>query len=162
MSPETRADPKPRFLYVPKEGPPQPDLQREEWTAALADGEGVVWLDITDGGQEANAILSGLFTFHPLAIADALQQQHVPRVDEWDDYVYCVIGELSLDVGGEISVRHDELDMFLGPNYPDPARPVPRWTIVWSPPAGTGDGAARRILCMSHDQRHERLYDDYG
>ncbi len=106
-----------RLLYIPKEGPAQQDVKREEWAAALADSEAVVWLDITGGGQEADAILSGLFAFHPLAIADALQQQHVPRVDEWDDYVYCVIGELSLDVGGEISVRHDELDMFLGPNY---------------------------------------------
>ena len=35
-------------------------------------------------------LLRDVFRFHPLAVEDALQETHVPKVDDWGDYLYLV------------------------------------------------------------------------
>ena len=62
-------------------------------------------------------ILQG-FGFHPLAIDDALQETHVPKLDDWSDYLYVVLNYMSVARNGdEWDTTVDELDIFLGANY---------------------------------------------
>jgi magnesium transporter len=65
----------------------------------------------------AEPILRG-FGFHPLAIDDALQETHTPKVDDWGDYIYLVLSILNYkQENGMFQAEIDELDVFLGQNY---------------------------------------------
>jgi magnesium transporter len=57
------------------------------------------------------------FGFHPLAVDDALQESHVPRVDDWDTYLYIVLHAVTLDGADQLALDTLELDVFLGSNY---------------------------------------------
>ena len=62
------------------------------------------------------ALLRDVFQFHPLAIEDALKETHVPKVDDWGDYLYIVFHTIDFDPETD-ELRLHELDIFLGPNY---------------------------------------------
>jgi magnesium transporter len=87
---------------------------------AIEDKAGVVWVDIldpeTNADGSAEALLLDVFHFHPLAVEDALKETHVPKVDDWGDYLYIVFQAIDFDVKTE-RVRLHEIDFFLGPNY---------------------------------------------
>lgn len=107
-----------RILHRPKGGPSRFDLTTDQLAAALADGEGLLWLDFQDESPEVcEPILRQVFGFHPLAVDDALQESHIPRVDDWGDYLYLVLPAFSLNGQGEIHLETLELDGFLGQNY---------------------------------------------
>jgi magnesium transporter len=58
------------------------------------------------------------FGFHSLAIDDALQETHVPRLDDWGEYLYIVLNYMNLEPNSETwETEVDELDVFLGRNY---------------------------------------------
>jgi magnesium transporter len=81
---------------------------------------GTVWVDLLDSGatpsDAAEALLRDVFGFHPLAIEDALKETHVPRVDDWSDYLYIVFHSIDFDRDtGDL--RLHELDIFLGRNF---------------------------------------------
>ncbi|HSJ57180.1 MAG TPA: magnesium/cobalt transporter CorA, partial [Anaerolineae bacterium] len=86
-----------------------------------------LWVDLGEEPPEVTRpLLLDLFGFHPLAVEDALQEaQHVPRVDDWEDYLYLVLHGLLPDgqgPNGEIPVSPYslvtlEVDVFLGERY---------------------------------------------
>jgi magnesium transporter len=88
--------------------------------AAVEDHQGVVWVDIEDRDSASNgeveALLRDVFHFHPLAVEDALRETHVPRVDDWGEYLYIVFHSIALDPDSDHARLH-EIDLFLGPNY---------------------------------------------
>jgi magnesium transporter len=58
------------------------------------------------------------FNFHHLAIADALEQTHAPKIDDWGEYLYIVLNYMHLMKATEPwDTEIDELDIFLGRNY---------------------------------------------
>jgi magnesium transporter len=57
-----------------------------------------------------------VFHFHPLAIEDALKECHVPRVDDWGEYLYIVFHSIEFEPEGDELLLH-EVDIFLGRNY---------------------------------------------
>ncbi len=60
-------------------------------------------------------MLSEVFCFHPLAIKDCMERNHVPKVHVYPGYVFLV---LHAPVGGKAGhVHYVELDQFVGPNY---------------------------------------------
>src|SRR5437660_1429670 len=87
---------------------------------ALADRQGLLWVDIEDleasNNQRVEALLRDVFHFHPLAIEDALKDTHIPKVDDWGDYLYLVFHSIDFDPQS-VRLRLHELDAFLGPNY---------------------------------------------
>lgn len=93
----------------------------------------LVWLDFLAEPPEAcEPILRRFFGFHPLAIDDALQESHVPKVDDWGDYLYLALHAVNLDPAGE-ELGSVELDAFLGRNYlvTHHDLPVPALDRVW-------------------------------
>jgi magnesium transporter len=65
----------------------------------------------------AEPILRG-FNFHPLAIDDALQETHTPKIDDWGDYIYLVLNIMNYkQMDGIFESEIDELDIFLGRNF---------------------------------------------
>ena len=87
---------------------------------AVRSGAGTLWLDIENQADVpcsvAERILREVFRFHPLAVEDALRETHVPKIDDWDGYLYLVFHASRIDPETD-DLRLQELDVFLGPNY---------------------------------------------
>jgi magnesium transporter len=79
-----------------------------------------VWIDVEDptthSTTAAEALLRDVFHFHPLAVEDALKETHIPKVDDWGDYLYIVFESIEYDAASA-HIKTHELDIFLGKNY---------------------------------------------
>ena len=107
-----------RSLYQRQDGSIRTNLDPGEFTAALQDAEGMLWVDFVDEPPPVcEPILRETFKFHPLAVDDALQESHVPKLDDWGDYLYIVLYAIDFDQEGGGHVDTLELDIFLGKNY---------------------------------------------
>jgi magnesium transporter len=107
-----------RSTYRSAAGQIKENLPPAEFVAALKEPDSLLWVDFeATPAQEDEVILREVFGFHPLAIDDALQETHVPKVDDWDDYLYLVLHSIRYDPAGEGRVETSELDIFLGANY---------------------------------------------
>jgi magnesium transporter len=78
-------------------------------------GSGLVWVDIPRMDPEAAKVLAEVFRFHPLAIQDCENRNHVPKVHVYPDHVFLALHSPELGKGGH--VHHLELDQFVGPGY---------------------------------------------
>jgi magnesium transporter len=109
-----------RSLYRTQDGNLRADLKPEEFAAALQDSSGLLWVDSVGTPPEQDApILLQTFGFHPLAVDDALQESHVPKVDDWDQYLYIALHAVVFDKNLQDGEHLDtlELDVFLGKQY---------------------------------------------
>ncbi len=107
-----------RSMYRSSDGKITQNLTPEQTREALKDEGGDLWVDITPSAgnrDEAIIFLKGLFGFHPLSLDDAFQETHVPRIDEWPDYLYIVLHALDLEINRTLETQ--ELDIFAGRNY---------------------------------------------
>jgi magnesium transporter len=78
----------------------------------------IVWVDIYDTNYDDSvAVLADIFEFHPLAIDDALIETHVPKIDDWGDYLYLVTQTIQPDDLPEDGFDTQEVDLFIGKNY---------------------------------------------
>jgi magnesium transporter len=87
----------------------------EDLPELLERGEGLVWVDIPRVDPEAIRVLAEVFKFHPLAIQDCENRNHVPKVHVYPDYVFTAVHSPELGKGGH--VHHLELDQFVGRGY---------------------------------------------
>jgi magnesium transporter len=107
-----------RALYRTQAGHTRTDLRPEEFVAALEDDGGLLWVDLADESPNVCApILRDTFGFHPLAVDDALEEAHVPKVDDWGRYIYLVLHAIVFDPLNDDPLTTLELDVFLGRNY---------------------------------------------
>ena len=113
-------EPRVRVVYRDGSGTIHLDWPADQVERAIADAEGTVWVDIEDLESACNtsveAMLRDIFRFHPLAIEDALKDTHVPKVDDWGEYLYIVVDTLDFHPETD-ELRLHELDLFLGSNY---------------------------------------------
>jgi len=107
-----------RIMSYSPDGVVRTDLTIDEVKTALVDSNSKLWLDFEDTPpEEDEPVLREVFGFHRLAIEDALKQSHVPKLDDWEDYLYIVLHAVTFDHSGGGSVDTLELDVFLGKNY---------------------------------------------
>ena len=109
-----------RVIYRDSGGTVHLDHPPDQLEAALRDPSGTVWVDVEDldsaHNPEVEALFRNAFRFHPLAIEDALKDVHVPRIDDWGDYLYLVVNTLSFHPATD-QLQFHELDLFLGANF---------------------------------------------
>src|SRR4029450_10062134 len=77
--------------------------------------DGFLWLDIPEWSEEAEAILTNEFHFHPMAIAESKTRSHVPRVHVYPNHVFIVVHAPEIGAAGH--VHYLELDQFIGEDY---------------------------------------------
>ncbi len=109
-----------RSLYRTQDGQIRIDLQPDQFEAAIKDSRGLLWVDFCETPPEQDApILLNTFGFHPLAVDDALQESHVPKVDDWGQYLYIALHAVVFDKDAHDGEHVDtlELDIFLGKGY---------------------------------------------
>ncbi len=105
-------------LYHTADGQLRTDLTPEKFAAALHTPGSLLWVDMAEEAPErCEPILRQVFGFHPLAVDDALQESHVPKVDDWSAYLYLVLHGVLLDQRADIHLETLEMDVFLGKNY---------------------------------------------
>jgi magnesium transporter len=88
---------------------------------AVSDQGGLVWVDIQGPEQDHPDVrledwLCSVFHFHPLAVDDALRETHVPKIDDWDEYLYLVFQVAGIDADAD-ALHLQEFDVFLGRNF---------------------------------------------
>ena len=107
-----------RALLRHSDGSIEPDVPRGRFASALAEPGGLIWVDLFNEPVETDErLLLDTFHFHPLAVDDAVQEVHVPKVDDWGGYLYLVLHSVSFAGGDGHRLRTSELDVFLGPNF---------------------------------------------
>lgn len=106
-----------RALYRTQDGDVRTDVTTAELAEAMQDVQGLLWVDLSGTAEACEPILRETFGFHPLAVEDALQESHVPKVDDWETYLYVVLHAVDLQDQEGSLVETPELDVFLGKNY---------------------------------------------
>ncbi|MBI5828779.1 MAG: magnesium transporter CorA family protein [Chloroflexi bacterium] len=106
-----------RTIYRSSKGGITTDVPESKWKVALLDSGGLFWADLAgEPGGRVEQLLADLFHFHPLAIDDALQEAHVPKIDDWGEYVYAVVHGVSYNPATN-ELDTNEIDVFLGKNF---------------------------------------------
>ena len=78
--------------------------------------------------DEYKSVLESTFHFHPLAIEDAINDIHLPKIDDYGTYLYLVFHTVGL--GQEpMDIETEEVDVFLGLNYLITIHDQPRRSI---------------------------------
>jgi len=105
-------------LYRTHDGQTRTGLSPDAIAAALQDTQGLLWVDLFDEPPEkCMPLLRETFGFHPLAVDDALEEAHVPKIDDWGQYVYLVLHAVAFDRRDDEPIQTLELDIFLGRSY---------------------------------------------
>jgi len=107
-----------RSLYYINGKPIRKEIPPQEFPKLIKNRRGLLWVDFANEPPETCLPILKRFGFHPLAIEDAIQQTHAPKLDDWGDYLYIVLNYMRLaDNGNGWETEIDELDIFLGKNY---------------------------------------------
>jgi len=107
-----------RSLNRTADGEIKTNIQTREYARALQDPSNTLWVDIFSEPKDISEnILLETFRFHPLAVADALDETHVPKVDDWGEYLYLVVRTPATEEGLEEENKAEEVDVFLGQNF---------------------------------------------
>lgn len=106
-----------RAILYTQTGKVQP-ITLDQIAAVLRKKQDFLWLDfVFEPIETCKPILQDIFNFHPLAIDDALHETHVPKIDDWDTYLYLVLRTVRFASHDSLEIITPELDIFLGPNY---------------------------------------------
>lgn len=107
-----------RSLYYIPGQPIQKDLPPEKFPELIQNQQAVLWVDFISEPPKTSQPVLEEFGFHPLAIDDALQETHIPKLDDWGEYLYIVLNYMNMEPNGDAwETQVDELDIFLGKNY---------------------------------------------
>jgi len=92
------------------------DLELEALRLVCADKGLIVWVDLENPtDEEIKAILEGVFQFHPLAIEDCVTPSSLPKVEDYESYLFIVTH--AVDFTRTDKFTSTELDLFLGKEY---------------------------------------------
>jgi magnesium transporter len=106
-----------RILCRAAQGAAMTELAPDQLASALKVKRNLIWVDLNgDDTSTYQPLLTDTFGFHPLAVEDALVETHLPKIDDWDEYVYLVLYGVDFDQA-KLEVDSHEVDIFLGPNY---------------------------------------------
>lgn len=106
-----------RSLFFSNGSPVQTDLEPGDYPGALQKEGSLLWVDFQDEPNETSEpILIDTFHFHPLAVDDALHENHVPKIDDWENFVYVALHAVKFEQSSS-RLETVELDVFLGKNH---------------------------------------------
>jgi magnesium transporter len=92
------------------------DLELEALRLVRADKGLLLWVDLANPtDEEIKSVLEGVFQFHPLAIEDCVTPSSLPKVEDYEDYLFLVIHAVDFTRSEKFSTT--ELDLFLGRDF---------------------------------------------
>lgn len=102
-------------LIAGKEGKETRTEKPENIDSLLAENE-IIWLDITNPSKEDLNYIKKYFKIHPLAVEDALQSFHLPKIEAFDNYVFIVWQVLNDNPKTE-EIENSQISFVLGENF---------------------------------------------
>lgn len=151
-----------RILYRHRSGTIVSDLPVTQLRDAMRDNMARLWIDMLNPTpEESQQILTEFFRFHPLAIEDAVNDSHVPKLDDYSNYLYLVFHTVTL--GDErMDIHTYEIDVFLGTNYLITMHEEPRDSIekLWNEEWHIENGLARGTAFLLYELL-DRQIDNY-
>ena len=90
--------------------------EREDPRVEIVEAPGLRWINIERPRQIDRAWLEERFEFHPLDYEDVFSRNQRPKVDEYDDYLFCVLHFPRYDKA-VARLNAAELDLFVGPDF---------------------------------------------
>lgn len=87
----------------------------DELAALRRRTDGFCWLNVGTWSEEAERLLSEQFGFHPRAIRDCRERNHVPRIHVYGDHLFVVVH--APQIGERGHVHYLELDQFIGERF---------------------------------------------
>lgn len=92
------------------------DLEIEALRLVRADKGLHIWVDLDDpSDEEIKQVLEGVFGFHPLAIEDCVTPSSLPKIEDYEDYLFIVTH--AVDFSRTEHFITTELDLFLGKGF---------------------------------------------
>ena len=92
------------------------NLELEALRLVRADKGLLLWVDLDNPtDEEIKVILEGVFQFHPLAIEDCVTPSSLPKIEDYEEYLFIVMH--AVDFNREMKFATTELDLFLGKDY---------------------------------------------
>ncbi len=115
--------------YLAPDGRLLDQLNIDQVRDCLATGEGLLWLDMEDLTNEDAELLSNVFCFHPLAVADCTSKNiHPPKIDDFEQYLFVIVHGINYHIESEV-VETTELALFLGKNYVVTSHDIPMRSV---------------------------------
>ena len=110
---------RPAILHVDADGRLRRDLSISELADVIKTGKGELWVDMRASSRQCIGVLDNVFTFHPLAIEDALNPVSRVKVDEYPGFLFAIVRGVQLATATEdpYDLETFNLSFFLGPNY---------------------------------------------
>jgi magnesium transporter len=109
-----------RTVYRDGAGTLHTDWPLAQVPQALTEQQGLLWVDISGPEEHSDshleAWLCDVFHFHHLSVEDALRESHIPKVDDWGEYLYLVFHVAGIDPDEDVLLLQ-EWDIFLGRNF---------------------------------------------
>src|SRR5918994_1563060 len=101
--------------------PPEHEAPRVE----IVEAPGLRWINIERPRKIDRAWLEERFEFHPLDYEDVFSRNQRPKVDEYDDYLFCVLHFPRYE-RGVARLTAADLALFAGPDFltPLPTEPI--------------------------------------
>ncbi len=105
------------------------DLELEALRLVRADKGLVIWVNLDQPTlEETKAILEGVFQFHPLAIEDCVAPSSLPKIEDYEDYLFLVMHAVDFTRADKFATT--ELDLFLGKDYLVTFHPKPLKSVA--------------------------------
>jgi magnesium transporter len=146
------------------------DLELEALRLVHGDKGLIIWVDLDNPtDEEIKAVLEGLFQFHPLAIEDCVTPSPLPKIEDYEDYLFMVAH--AVDYTRTDKFASTELDLFLGKEFlvtfhRSPLRSVTALTDRLAKNAGPGprgpDRLAHSLLDLMVDNYTPMLAELHG
>jgi len=94
------------------------DVNLNHLDEILSSPDSLLWIDLYDCSVAELNYLGKLFSFHPMAMEDCLQESPRAKLDRYDDYNFFVFHALNYCEDAEDDeISSIELDVFMGSNY---------------------------------------------
>ena len=106
------------------------DLEAEAMRLVRADKGLHLWVDLDNPtDEERKLVLENVFQFHPLAIEDCVTPSSLPKIEDYEDYLFIVTH--AIDPSQTERFTTTELDLFLGKEYLVTFHRKPLRSIEW-------------------------------
>ena len=123
-----------RILCWDQQGNLEKDKSVEACADILQTPEKTLWMDFCRSSPATSRVVfQDIFKFHSLAIDDALEETHAPKIDDWEDYVCLVTQMIKAEDRIDSDLITQEVDIFIGRNYIITYHPEESGTVdkVW-------------------------------
>jgi len=116
-------------FYMTPSGELIDQLNKEQIKDFLTNKDGLLWIDIEAVGEEDAKLLSDVFHFHPLVVADCISKNiHPPKIDDFEDYLFIIVHGINYCVESDV-VETTELAFFIGGNYVVTTHDIPMKSV---------------------------------